>query len=38
MHIPVTKSALIKDAEQEVIEVQRQYADGLITRVSATTK
>ncbi|MBN2653700.1 MAG: DNA-directed RNA polymerase subunit beta' [Nitrospirae bacterium] len=32
MHIPSKKSDLIKDAEQEVIEVQRQYADGLITQ------
>ncbi|MEW6584558.1 MAG: DNA-directed RNA polymerase subunit beta' [Nitrospirota bacterium] len=31
MHIPSTKPALIHDAEQEVIEVQKQYADGLIT-------
>ncbi len=32
MHIPSTKAGLIKDAEQEVMEVQRQYADGLITQ------
>ncbi len=32
MHIPITKSELIREAEQEVIEVQRQYADGLITQ------
>jgi DNA-directed RNA polymerase subunit beta' len=31
MHIPSKKSAIIKDAEQEVVDVQRQYADGLIT-------
>ncbi len=31
MHIPSKKPELIRDAEQEVIEVQRQYADGLIT-------
>jgi DNA-directed RNA polymerase beta' subunit len=31
MHIPVTKAGLIRNAEQEVIEVQKQYADGLIT-------
>jgi DNA-directed RNA polymerase subunit beta' len=32
MHIPSTKPELIKEAEQEVMEVQRQYADGLITQ------
>jgi DNA-directed RNA polymerase subunit beta' len=32
MHIPSKKPELIRDAEQEVIEVQRQYADGLITQ------
>ncbi len=32
MHVPSKKSELIKEAEQEVIEVQRQYADGLITQ------
>jgi DNA-directed RNA polymerase beta' subunit len=32
MHIPSKKSELIKKAEQEVMEVQRQYADGLITQ------
>lgn len=32
MHVPFKKSELIKEAEQEVIEVQRQYADGLITQ------
>jgi len=31
MHIPSTKPGLIHNAEQEVIEVQKQYADGLIT-------
>ncbi|MBA4348434.1 MAG: DNA-directed RNA polymerase subunit beta' [Thermodesulfovibrio sp.] len=32
MHIPSKKPELIKEAEQEVMEVQRQYADGLITQ------
>jgi len=31
MHIPSRKSALIKAAQEEVMEVQRQYAEGLIT-------
>jgi len=31
MNIPSKKADFIKDAEQEVLEVQRQYADGLIT-------
>ena len=31
MHIPSKKPELIRNAEQEVIEVQKQYADGLIT-------
>jgi len=31
MHIPSKKAGLIRAAEQEVIEVQKQYADGLIT-------
>jgi DNA-directed RNA polymerase subunit beta' len=31
MHIPSKKAGLIRTAEQEVIEVQKQYADGLIT-------
>jgi DNA-directed RNA polymerase beta' subunit len=31
MHIPSKKSGLVRAAEQEVIEVQKQYADGLIT-------
>jgi DNA-directed RNA polymerase beta' subunit len=32
MHVPTKKAELIKEAEQEVMEVQRQYADGLITQ------
>ena len=32
MHIPSTKAPMIHQAEQEVIEVQRQYAEGLITQ------
>jgi DNA-directed RNA polymerase subunit beta' len=31
MNIPSRKSYFIKEAEKEVLEVQRQYADGLIT-------
>jgi DNA-directed RNA polymerase subunit beta' len=31
MHIPTQKSELIKKAEQEAMEVQKQYAEGLIT-------
>ncbi len=31
MHIPSKKAELIRNAELEVIEVQRQYAEGLIT-------
>ena len=31
MHIPSKKAELIRTAEQEVVEVQKQYADGLIT-------
>jgi DNA-directed RNA polymerase beta' subunit len=31
MNIPSKKADFIKAAEQEVLEVQRQYADGLIT-------
>ena len=31
MHIPSKKAELIRDAELEVVEVQKQYADGLIT-------
>ena len=32
MHVPSTKAELIKEAEQEVMEVQRQYSEGLITQ------
>lgn len=32
MHVPSRKEELIKAAEQEAMEVQRQYADGLITQ------
>ncbi len=32
MHVPSRKTELIKEAEKEVFEVQRQYADGLITQ------
>ncbi len=32
MHVPSKKADLIKEAEQEVIEVQRQYSEGLITQ------
>jgi len=32
MHIPRKKPELIREAEQEVMEVQRQYEDGLITQ------
>ncbi len=31
MRIPTKKSGFIKDAEREVLDVQSQYADGLIT-------
>ncbi|HET6516082.1 MAG TPA: DNA-directed RNA polymerase subunit beta' [Thermodesulfovibrionales bacterium] len=31
MHIPSKKAELIRAAEQEVMEIQKQYADGLIT-------
>jgi DNA-directed RNA polymerase subunit beta' len=31
MHIPKKKETLIKKAEQEAMEVEKQYADGLIT-------
>jgi DNA-directed RNA polymerase subunit beta' len=31
MHVPVKKSPLIKEAEQETIDIQKQYAEGLIT-------
>lgn len=32
MHIPSKKTELIKEAEAQVMEVQRQYAEGLITQ------
>ncbi len=32
MHVPSTKAALIQQAEHEVMEIQNQYADGLITQ------
>jgi len=32
MHIPSTKAPMIHQAEQEVMEVQKQYAEGLITQ------
>jgi DNA-directed RNA polymerase subunit beta' len=32
MHVPSTKAELIQEAEHEVLEIQRQYADGLITQ------
>ncbi len=31
MHVPVKKSALIKEAEHEAMDIQKQYAEGLIT-------
>jgi DNA-directed RNA polymerase subunit beta' len=31
MHMPSKKSALIHKAEQEVMEIQKQYSEGLIT-------
>jgi DNA-directed RNA polymerase subunit beta' len=31
MHIPAKKTAMIKGAEHEVLDVQKQYAEGLIT-------
>ncbi|MEK6674000.1 MAG: DNA-directed RNA polymerase subunit beta' [Nitrospirota bacterium] len=31
MHIPSTKPGMIRAAEHEVMEIQKQYADGLIT-------
>ncbi|MCX5717782.1 MAG: DNA-directed RNA polymerase subunit beta' [Nitrospirae bacterium] len=31
MHIPSKKAELIREAEHEVIDVQKQYGDGLIT-------
>jgi len=38
MHIPTTKTELISSAEREVIEVQKQYADGLITQGERNNK
>ncbi len=32
MHVPKKKAELIHAAEQEVLEIQRQYSDGLITQ------
>ena len=32
MHIPSKKAELIKAAEKEVMEIEKQYADGLITK------
>ncbi len=32
MHIPSKKAEIIKEAEAQVMEVQRQYAEGLITQ------
>ncbi|MDH4231242.1 MAG: DNA-directed RNA polymerase subunit beta', partial [Nitrospirota bacterium] len=32
MHIPSKKASMIHQAEQEVMEVQKQYAEGLITQ------
>ncbi len=32
MHIPSKKAELIREAEHEVIDVQKQYGDGLITQ------
>ncbi len=32
MHIPSKKASILKDAEHEVIEVYKQYSDGLITQ------
>ena len=31
MHIPSKKAEMIREAEHEVIDVQKQYGDGLIT-------
>ena len=31
MHVPAKKAALIKKAEQETMDIQKQYAEGLIT-------
>ncbi|MBF0566390.1 MAG: DNA-directed RNA polymerase subunit beta', partial [Nitrospirae bacterium] len=32
MHIPSKKAEILKEAEKEVLEVYKQYADGLITQ------
>ena len=32
MHVPSTKAELIQQAEHEVMEIQNQYAEGLITQ------
>jgi DNA-directed RNA polymerase subunit beta' len=32
MHVPSKKAEMIAEAEQDVMEIQRQYADGLITQ------
>jgi DNA-directed RNA polymerase subunit beta' len=32
MHIPSKKTGILKEAEEEVLEVYRQYSDGLITQ------
>jgi DNA-directed RNA polymerase subunit beta' len=32
MHIPSKKAEIIREAEQEVLEVYKQYSDGLITQ------
>jgi DNA-directed RNA polymerase subunit beta' len=31
MHVPVKKTSFIKDAELETMDIQKQYAEGLIT-------
>ncbi|MEK7307697.1 MAG: DNA-directed RNA polymerase subunit beta', partial [Nitrospirota bacterium] len=31
MHVPVKKAILIKNAEQEAMDIQKQYSEGLIT-------
>jgi DNA-directed RNA polymerase subunit beta' len=38
MHVPSTKAELISSAEKEVMEVQQQYADGLITQGERNNK
>ena len=38
MHIPSKKAEMIREAEHEVIDVQKQYGDGLITRASGTIR